>query len=90
MPKSILFYWGKGSSMRVKLLHEIHKANLEQKPCYLNLLAEKVGVSHVAAKKHLDLMIEEEYVREINPNGKPVYLEITEKGIGVLNEFKKK
>jgi predicted transcriptional regulator len=52
-------------------------------------LAERLGLSHVAVKKHLDLMIEEKFVKEINPEGKPKFLELTEKGIKVLKEFKK-
>ncbi|MEK6941245.1 MAG: hypothetical protein AABW85_00080 [archaeon] len=89
MSKTILFYWGKGAAIRVKLLNEIYKCNKNNHPCYLNLLAEKVGLTHVAVKKHLDLMLEEEYIKEINPAGKPVYIELTEKGKGVLKEFKK-
>lgn len=89
MSKTILFYWSKGAKMRVKLLNEIHKCNKRNEACYLNLLAEKVKLSHVAVKKHLDIMVEEDYVKELNPNGKPVYLELTEKGIEVLKEFKK-
>jgi hypothetical protein len=34
-------------------------------------------------------MSEENYIKEINPDGKPVYLELTEKGVEVLKEFKK-
>ncbi len=89
MSKTILFYWSKGAKVRVKLLNEIDKCGKKNEPCYLNVLAEKLGLSHVGVKKHIDLMIEEEYVKEINPNGKPIYLELTEKGAGVLKEFKK-
>jgi predicted transcriptional regulator len=90
MQKSILFYWSKGAKVRVKLLHEIFKSNRKKEACYLNSLADKLGLSHVAVKKHLRLLAEESFVREINPGGKPVYLELTEKGLQVLNEFKKK
>ena len=86
--KSILFYWSKGAEMRVKILNEIYKCNRENKGCFLSELAKKFGISHVALKKHLDLMIEEGYVEEINPNGKPVFVKLTEKGTKTLKEFK--
>ena len=89
MSKTILFYWSKGAKMRVKILNEIYKCNKRNEACYLNLLSEKVKLSHVAVKKHLDLMVEEDFVKELNPKGKPVYLELTSKGIEVLKEFKK-
>jgi DNA-binding MarR family transcriptional regulator len=87
--KSVLFYWGKGAGLRVKLLNEINKCNKQKKPCFLSKLAKVFGLTHVAIKKHLDLMIEEGYVKSINPGGKPVYLELTEKGLEVLKEFKR-
>jgi DNA-binding MarR family transcriptional regulator len=87
--KSILFYWGKGASTRVMLLNEVSKCGKQKKPCFLSELARKLGLSHVAVKKHVDLLLEEGYAREINPGGKPVYLEPTEKGLEVLLEFKK-
>ena len=89
MSKTILFYWSKGAQMRVKLLNWIAKCIKKGEPCYLNVLAKKVNLSHVAVKKHLDLLLEEEYIKEINPNGKPVYLDLTAKGKDVLAEFKK-
>ena len=88
--KSILFYWSKGAEMRVRILFEINKSNNSNKPCYLNLLSKKIGLTHAAVKKHLDLLVEENYVKEINPKGKPVYLELSKKGLEVLNEFNKK
>ncbi len=90
MSKFILFYWSKGAEMRVKILNLLHKCNKKNEPCYESFLAEKLGLSHVAIKKHLDLMLEEGFIRALNPEGKPVYLEITAKGIEVLEEFRKK
>jgi predicted transcriptional regulator len=52
-------------------------------------IAKKFNVTHVAVKKHLDLLLEEGYVKQINPKSKPVYLELTKKGKDVLNEFAK-
>jgi DNA-binding transcriptional ArsR family regulator len=88
MSKSILFYWSKGAETRIKILSEIYKCNKKNKACYLNSLSEKLGLSHVAVKKHLDLVLEEKYIKEINPEGKPVYLKLTDKGMDVLKEFK--
>jgi DNA-binding MarR family transcriptional regulator len=87
--KSILFYWGRGASVRVKLLNEISKLNKQKKPCFLSVLARSLGLSHVAVKKHLDLLIEDGYIATINPEGKPIYVELTDKGLEVLKEFKK-
>ncbi len=90
MSKFILFYWSKGAEMRVKILNEIQRCERQEKPCYLNQLAEKMGLSHVAVKKHLDLLIEEGYVKELNAGGKPIYLGPTRSGSDVLAEFRKK
>ena len=90
MSKTILFYWSKGAKVRVKLLNEIDKCSKKNEPCYLSLLAEKLGLSHVGAKKHLDLIIKEGYVKELNPEGKPVYVELSDDGKDVLKEFKRK
>jgi predicted ArsR family transcriptional regulator len=85
--KTILFYWSKGSETRRKLVRLIADCERKSEPCYLNLLAEKLGFSHVAIKKHLDLLIDEGYVRVLNPGGKPVFLALTAKGIDILKEF---
>lgn len=90
MSKTILFYWSKGAKVRVKLLNEIDKCNKKKEPCYLNVLAEKLNLSHVGVKKHLDLLVKEGYVNEMNPQGKPVYIELSDSGKEVLKEFKKK
>lgn len=90
MSRTILFYWSKGAQMRVKLLNWIDMCKKKGEPCYLNLLAKKVGLSHVAVKKHLNLLLDEGYIKEINPKGKPVYVELTVKGEQVLSEFRKK
>ena len=85
--KTILFYWSKGADTRRKLLRLIADCERKNEPCYLNVIAEKFGLSHVAVKKHTDLMIEEGYLKILNPGGKPVYIAVTEKGIEVLKEF---
>jgi predicted ArsR family transcriptional regulator len=85
--KTILFYWSKGADTRVKMIRIIAERGKKEQPCYLNLIAERLGLSHVAVKKHLDLLIEEGYVGVLNPGGKPNYLSLTEKGADVLKEF---
>ncbi|VVB65561.1 Uncharacterised protein [Candidatus Gugararchaeum adminiculabundum] len=85
--KTILFYWSKGADVRRKIIKAIAECEKKENPCYLNLLAEKFELSHVAVKKHLDLLLEEGYVKILNPDGKPVYLALTKKGTDMLQEF---
>ncbi len=80
IPPSILFFWGKGSGTRRKIIRIMEKWEKRGKPCFLNSIAKEIGISHVAAKKHIDLLVEEGYIRQINPGGRPVFLELTEKG----------
>jgi predicted ArsR family transcriptional regulator len=85
--KTILFYWSKGADTRVKILRTIQRCNARGKGCYLNTIAASMDLSHVGIKKHLDLLIEEGYVKIINPGGKPVFLELSHRGRDVLDEF---
>jgi predicted ArsR family transcriptional regulator len=85
--KTILFYWSKGADTRRKLIRLIAECERKNQPCYLNVLAEKLGLSHVATKKHTDLLIEDGFVKVINPGGKPVYLALTGKGTGMIKEL---
>jgi len=88
--KTILFYWSKGAETRVRILKRIHECSVKGEACYLNTLAVSLKLSHVGIKKHLDLLIDENYVRVLNPGGKPGFLELTRKGLEVLNEFSNK
>jgi predicted ArsR family transcriptional regulator len=88
--KTILFYWSRGADTRVRIVRKIGECRAKRKPCYLNTLATHLKLSHVAVKKHLDLLIEERYVKVMNPGGKPVFLELTAKGEDVLGEFSPK
>ena len=90
MDKTVLFYWSKGAPTRIQILSRAFRCRQKKEPCFLNQLAESIGLSHVGTKKHVDLLIEEGYLKEINPEGKPVFLEITEKGKQVVGEFKAK
>jgi predicted ArsR family transcriptional regulator len=88
--KTILFYWSKGAETRVRILKSIHECSVKGDACYLNTIAVSLKLSHVGIKKHLDLLVDEGYVRVLNPGGKPVFLELTHKGLDVLNEFSSK
>jgi DNA-binding transcriptional ArsR family regulator len=85
--KTILFYWSKGSETRRKIIRLIAACERKREACYLNLLAERLGVSHVAVRKHLDLLVEEKYVEILNPEGKPNFLALTAKGVEMLKEL---
>ncbi|VVC01450.1 Uncharacterised protein [uncultured archaeon] len=85
--KTILFYWSRGAETRVRLLKLIEKTEKKGGACYLNTLARQLRLSHVAIKKHLDLLVEGKYVRILNPKGKPHYLALTEEGKRTAKEF---
>jgi len=85
--KTILFYWSKGATIRREIIRIISECERKDKPCFLNFLAKELRLSHVAAKKHLDILIEYGFVKIINPKGKPHYLKLTKKGQGVIKEF---
>ncbi len=81
IPRSMLFYWSKGAEIRRNIIILIGSCNRRDEPCFLNQIAREVDLSHVAIKKHIDLLISEGYIRPINPEGKPVYLELTRMGL---------
>ncbi|MBI4361317.1 helix-turn-helix domain-containing protein [Candidatus Micrarchaeota archaeon] len=87
--KSILFYWSRGAEVRRKILRLVHHANQKNKPAFLNALAKTLKLSHVAVKKHVDLLLEEGFLEEVNPGGKPIYLRLSKNGATVLSEFSK-
>ena len=85
--RSVLFYWSKGAPTRRRILSVASELNDEHQPCFINVLSDKLELSHVAIKKHVELLIDEKYIKQINPNGKPVYLELTDAGREVLDEI---
>ncbi len=85
--KTILFYWSKGAETRRAIIRFVAASESSGKPSYLNTIAEKLKVSHVAAKKHVDLLTEEGYLKVQNPGGKPVFLLLGPKGKEVLREI---
>lgn len=85
--RSVLFYWSKGADTRRRILSVTRKLNDQHEPCFINVLSEKLELSHVAIKKHVELLVEEKYIKQMNPNGKPIYLELTDIGREILNEI---
>ncbi|MFB6242203.1 MAG: helix-turn-helix domain-containing protein [Candidatus Nanosalina sp.] len=85
MDESVLFYFSKGSDTRREIVRVVEEK--EDEGIYLNKLAEELDLSHVAVRKHLELLLENSYLEYINPEGKPKYLELTEKGERVLEDF---
>ena len=85
--KTILFYWSRGADTRVKILRLIGKCEKSGKACYINTLAKEISLSHVAIKKHLGLLLEEGYVKILNPSGKPKFLALTSEGKKTFREF---
>jgi len=85
--KTILFYWSKGSDTRRRIIRIIADCEKTSEACYLSVIAEKLKLSHVAVKKHLDLLLDEGYVSVLNPDGKPNFLNLTHKGREMLKEF---
>ncbi len=87
LSKSILFYWSKGSDTRRKIIRLMYESEKENKPCFLNIIANKLNLTHVAVRKHLDLLIEEKYIKPINPSGKPIYLKLADSGKAMVKEL---
>jgi DNA-binding MarR family transcriptional regulator len=88
--KTIIFYWSKGALTRIKIIKMIADFERHGKPCYLNVIAEQMGISRAALKKHLDILVKFSYVQILNPEGKPHFLALTAAGVEVLKEFSKK
>lgn len=86
MDETVLFYLSDGGDTRLEILELVEEAEKNQEGMYLNKLSDKLEMSHVAARKHLQLLIEEEYLEHRNPEGKPKYLELTTDGYRILSE----
>lgn len=85
--KTILFYWSRGADTRRAIIRFIAACERSEKPCYITTLAEKLKLSHVAIKKHTDILMEEKYVKVKNPGGKPAFLGLTQKGLEMAREL---
>jgi DNA-binding transcriptional ArsR family regulator len=90
IPNSILFYWSKGADIRRNILKVVNDLNKKKQACFLNIISKKIKLTHVATKKHIDLLLEERYLEKINPDGKPVFLKLSKKGKNMIIEFSKK
>lgn len=85
--KSVLFYWSRGAKTRCTMIKAVYECDKKNEPCYQNSIAEQLGITFVAVKKHLSILIEEGYIKIINPKGKPHYLKLTEKGEDIYLEL---
>jgi len=86
--ENLMFLWSKGAATKVDLLEHVLSCNKQNEPCYIAILARKFSISHVAIKKHVDLMLVHGYLEVENPGRKPRYLRLTKKGHDVLGKFK--
>lgn len=86
--KSVLFYWGKGADVRRRIMLLIFAHEKKNSPSYLNLLAQEINQSHVTTRRHIELLLEEQYLEEQNPGGKPTYLTLTKKGHEIVAELR--
>lgn len=86
MDETVLFYLSKGGDVRLEILELVAEAE-EDEGMYLNKLAEELDMSHVAARKHLKLLLEEGYLKYKNPGGKPKFLKLTEEGKEVYQDM---
>lgn len=85
MDGSVLFYFSKGADTRREIIQIVEKK--QDDGIYLSEIAEELEMSHVAARKHIELLREEDYLEHINPEGKPKYLKLTENGKRILENF---
>lgn len=86
MDETVLFFLSPAGDKRLRILQLVKKAEQDREGMYLNKLADELGLSHVGARKHLQLLLEEDYVQYKNPDGKPKYLELTADGHRILKE----
>jgi predicted ArsR family transcriptional regulator len=85
MDESVLFYFSKGADTRRDIIQIVKEK--QDEGIYLTEIADKLDMSHVAARKHIELLREEDYLEHINPEGKPKYLRLTKNGERILDEF---
>lgn len=83
MDESVLFYFSKGADTRRDIIQIVKEK--QDEGIYLTEIADKLDMSHVAARKHIELLREEDYLKQINPEGKPKYLRLTDSGEKVLD-----
>ncbi|MFH0874975.1 MAG: hypothetical protein V1859_03495 [archaeon] len=77
---AIVFQHSKGAHTRRKIIQALYKQEREN---FLHCAATLCGdfeISNAAIKKHIDYLSLEGYVEKINPEGKPIFLKLSEKG----------
>jgi predicted ArsR family transcriptional regulator len=85
MDESVLFYFSKGADTRREIIQIVKEK--QDDGIYLSEIADKLDMSHVAARKHIELLREEDYLEHINPEGKPKYIRLTENGEKIMKDF---
>jgi predicted ArsR family transcriptional regulator len=85
MDESVLFYFSKGADTRRDIIQIVE--DKQNEGIYLSEIADKLDMSHVAVRKHLDLLLENDYLEYLNPEGKPKYLQLTGEGERALRDF---
>ncbi|MGM5484707.1 MAG: HTH domain-containing protein [Nanobdellota archaeon] len=78
--ENMIFLYSKGGESRRKIIQELYHQMKERYNNSVSTLAEELEISKVAVKRHVDRLIELGYIEKLNPRGKPIYLELTEKG----------
>ncbi|MHA2105696.1 MAG: hypothetical protein ACW981_19900 [Candidatus Hodarchaeales archaeon] len=90
---SVLFLWSKGAFIRRKILLEVHNAEKNRSPIFVTklqqILDNKIDnyPSRSTIRKHVNVLLEFNYIRIINKKGKPKYLALTDFGKKIITLF---
>ena len=87
MIDQIIFLHSKGSETKRKIIKILYQQDKEARIHCLTTLADNLSISKVAIKKHVDYLNYMGYIYKINPNGKPVFLKLTSKGVDVIKKY---
>lgn len=87
MIENIIFLHSKGAEVKRKIIGTLFVQDIHQHIHSLSSLSFEFNISKVAVKKHLDYLHYMGYVEKINPNGKPVFLRLTDKGRQTAKKF---
>jgi DNA topoisomerase IA len=88
---SVLFLWSKGAFIRRKILLEVHNAEKNRSPIFVTRLQQilinkmEKKPSRSTIRKHVNVLLEFNYIRIINKEGKPKYLALTDLGEKVIS-----
>ena len=85
--EKMIFLYSKGGDSRRKILQELYHQMKEKYNNSASTLAEELGISKVAVKRHVDRLEELGYIQKLNPRGKPVYLELTDIGVETAKKY---